>query len=40
MLAGRSAARVARLEAPLEVSLAGRLDVPKVDFRLDGFVTT
>jgi hypothetical protein len=39
MLPGRIDSRVARLEAPFEVSLAGRLDVPTVDFRLDGFVT-
>jgi hypothetical protein len=33
MLEGRSANRVARLEAPLELSLARRLSVRAVDFR-------
>jgi hypothetical protein len=45
MLEGRSASRVARLEDPLEASLAARLDVltvdfPSLDFRLDRFVIT
>jgi hypothetical protein len=44
MLEGRSDNRVARLEAPLEVSLAVRLDVPVdfryLDFRLDRFEIT
>jgi hypothetical protein len=33
MLELRSDNRVARLEAPLEVSLAGRLEVPPEDFQ-------
>ena len=33
MLAGRSANRVSRLEATLDVALAGRLDARAVDFR-------
>jgi hypothetical protein len=45
MLEGRSDSRVVRLIALLETSLAGRLDVPTVDFRyldfrLDGFEIT
>jgi hypothetical protein len=45
MLAGRSAGRVARLEAALDVALAVRLDARAVDFptldlRLDRFEIT
>jgi hypothetical protein len=45
MLDGRSDGRAARLEATLEVSLARRLDIPRVDFlrlvfRFDRFEIT